>query len=235
MKSSDLLKRVDQLIKQGKEVLSTEQSVPSDMSVFMENPEFGTITCVDKSSAIAFRAASLNFIQNIYDEHNPYYTSFEEHSKGEDPSDIENGIVILESIKKEISGGWLVSVKELVSAEIFSNFLVMGEYLLEQNYKDPAAVIFGSVLEEKIRQLAISNGISIKSEKDGKTIFFKSDRINSELLKANVYNKLDQKHVTAWLDLRNKAAHGKYGEYNIDQVKTMRDGILEFVNRQSQC
>ena len=35
---------------------------------------------------------------------------------------------------------------------------------------------------------------------------------------ADVYNKLDQKSVTSWLDLKNKAAHEKYSEYTKDQV-----------------
>lgn len=229
MKLSDLLKRVDQLIELGEEVLGTTHNVHSEM--------FGTGTYVNTDIGISFRSAALNFIKTIYDENNPYYKEFEEHSKGYDPSDIRNGIAILKVIRTEISGGWLVSLKELVSAEIFSDFLEMGEYLLDQNYKDPAAVLFGSVLEEKLRQLAISNEIPIELEKDGKTIFFKADRINSELSKANVYNKLDQKQVTAWLDLRNKAAHGKYDEYNIEQVRTMRNGILEFIVRGSrfQC
>ena len=44
----------------------------------------------------------------------------------------------------------------------------------------------------------------------------KTDRMNSELTKAEAYSKLDQKSVTAWLDLRNKAAHGKYDEYDLE-------------------
>jgi hypothetical protein len=30
---------------------------------------------------------------------------------------------------------------------------------------------------------------------------------------------LDQKQITAWLDLRNNAAHGKYSAYSDTQVK----------------
>ncbi len=34
--------------------------------------------------------------------------------------------------------------------------------------------------------------------------------MNTELYKAGVYGKLDNKNVTAWLDLQNKAAHAQY-------------------------
>ena len=36
--------------------------------------------------------------------------------------------------------------------------------------------------------------------------------MNNDLACGNSYTKLDQKSVTAWLDLRNRAAHGRYGE-----------------------
>ncbi len=38
----------------------------------------------------------------------------------------------------------------------------MAEYLLKEGYKDPAAVITGSTLEEHLRKLCIKNGIDIE-------------------------------------------------------------------------
>ena len=55
--------------------------------------------------------------------------------------------------------------------------------------------------------------------------------MNAELGGAGVYNKLDQKNVTAWLDLRNKAAHGQYDQYTADQVTTVISGVQEFAAR----
>ena len=43
-------------------------------------------------------------------------------------------------------------------------------------------------------------------------------------------NNLDTT-VTAWLDLRNKAAHGNYSEYNDNQVKQMIMGVRDFIIR----
>lgn len=39
--------------------------------------------------------------------------------------------------------------------------------------------------------------------------------------------------LTMWLDLRNKAAHGKYDEYKSEQVANMYSGITEFMARLS--
>ena len=55
--------------------------------------------------------------------------------------------------------------------------------------------------------------------------------MNAELAGANVYSKLDQKNVTAWLDLRNKAAHGKYGEYTKEQVALLIQSVRDFITR----
>ena len=45
------------------------------------------------------------------------------------------------------------------------------------------------------------------------------------------YNKLDQKSVTSWLDLRNKAAHGHYDQYSKEQVALMLQSVNEFMSR----
>jgi hypothetical protein len=55
--------------------------------------------------------------------------------------------------------------------------------------------------------------------------------LNADLAKAGKYDKGDQKQVTAWLDLRNKAAHGKYTEYTKERVDLMLDGVRNFVSR----
>jgi len=55
--------------------------------------------------------------------------------------------------------------------------------------------------------------------------------MNAELASVGAYNKLDQKGVTAWLDLRNKAAHGHYAEYTGEQVGNMLLGVQEFMRR----
>ena len=55
--------------------------------------------------------------------------------------------------------------------------------------------------------------------------------MNADLCKAGAYTKLDQKNVTAWLDLRNKAAHGSYDSYTKDQVVLMIAGIRDFITR----
>ena len=141
------------------------------------------------------------------------------------------GMQILKNIKDELENDWFASFKQIVSAELFSDFLEMAKYLLDEKYKDPAAVMIGSVLEEHLRLLSNSYSIPVYTIKGTNRVAKKASIINLELAKAGAYNLLDQKNVAAWLDLRNKAAHGKYSEYTIEQVELMYKGITEFIGR----
>jgi uncharacterized protein (DUF2164 family) len=134
---------------------------------------------------------------------------------------------ILRALRTDYAAGNLQSVVELVHAEVFADFLEMADYLLQQGYKDAAAVIVGSVLEEHLRKLCQKNSIAFQAGAAPK----KADTLNSELAGAGVYSKLDQKSVTAWLDLRNKAAHGRYDEYAKEQVALTLQGVRDFASR----
>ncbi len=125
--------------------------------------------------------------------------------------------------------GYLEEVHELIHADVFNDFLEMAEHLLEEGYKDPSAVLVGGVLEEHLRTLCTKNGIATANPRDGKPL--KSDTLNNELAKHGAYDKLEQKSVTAWLDLRNKAAHGEYTKYDDNHVDQMLRGVRDFVAR----
>ncbi len=107
------------------------------------------------------------------------------------------------------------------------------DFLLSEGYKDAAAVMCGSELEKYLRKLCVSNGIDVflPPGSAGEPQPKRAERLNEELASICVYGKLDQKHITSWLDLRNKAAHGDYHEYNAEQVSLMIQGVHEFVTR----
>ncbi len=219
-----LLKRVEHLIDLANKSLATE---------YKTGDSFFTYYWVSNESFKEFETSSLSFIFSTYGDKHPYYTRFKESVVDKKPNDVNAGKGILTSIKVEIENGWIYTIKGLISAEIFSDFLEMAEHLLFEKYEHPAAVMIGSVLEEHLKQLCEKNGIAISEIKDGKTLLKKADLLNSNLAGHRIYNKLDQKSITAWLDLRNKAAHGKYSEYNIQQVKLMLQGVTDFMIRNS--
>ena len=135
---------------------------------------------------------------------------------------------ILKALRADYEGGHLEAIHEIIHADIFSDFLQMANYLIEEGYKDPGAVLAGGTLEGHIRKLCQKNDIEImKNDSRHRT----ADSLNADLASANVYFKLDQKNVIAWLDIRNKAAHGKYNKHTKEQVAPMLQGISDFISR----
>ncbi len=138
---------------------------------------------------------------------------------------------ILKSLRADYEGGYFRRVDEIVRAEVFNDFLEMAEHLLSEGYKDAAAVMIGGVLEDHLRKLAIKNGISTTVSTASGVAPKKRDAINADLYRQKVYSLLDQKSVTAWLDLRNNAAHGNHSVYSAEQVILTLQGVRNFIVR----
>jgi hypothetical protein len=140
---------------------------------------------------------------------------------------------VLEAVREAVVAGHLDTASGLIHAAVFADFLEMAQHLLDEGYKDAAAVIAGSALEVHLRQLCVNASIetAITNNNSGDIVPKKADRVNADLYGAKVYSVLDQKSVTAWLDLRNKAAHGEYDKYAGQQVGIMISGIRDFITR----
>ncbi|MDX6528723.1 MAG: hypothetical protein QOH41_1013 [Blastocatellia bacterium] len=144
---------------------------------------------------------------------------------------VELIVGIVRALKIDLEDGYLYSFSELVRGEMFENLIEMSEHLVEEGYKDAAAVIAGASLESHLRQLSNKCGVSVDyTAKDGSTKKKKAESLNQELGK-NAYSLFDQKQITAWLDLRNNAAHGNYAEYDKDQVVKMIDWVADFISK----
>lgn len=145
-------------------------------------------------------------------------------------SDLLFIIGIVTALRSDLNNGYLKSISEIIQSEVFSDYLEMAEHLLQEGYKDPSAVLIGSTLEVHLRELCIANDISLEilNNKE-KLIAKKADVMNADLAKLNVYSGLYQKQIIAWLGIRNSAAHGKYDEYSVEEVKLMLQGIRQFI------
>jgi len=93
-------------------------------------------------------------------------------------------------------------------------------------------VIAGSSLESHLRQSCIKHGVPINhTAPDGSTKPKKAVQLNQDLRKSGAYSLFDQKQITAWLDLRNNAAHGNYSEYDDDQVAKLIEWVGDFMSK----
>ncbi|GAA5442612.1 hypothetical protein Misp06_00786 [Microbulbifer sp. NBRC 101763] len=121
--------------------------------------------------------------------------------------------------KDDFQGGYLSSVRNLVQAEIFDSEIEQASELLSSGYKGPAAVVAGVILETSLRDICDQNSIP----------HGKLDKMNSDLAKAGVYSKLQQKRITALADIRNNAAHGHWDLFSGSDVSEMIRDVKNFL------
>lgn len=121
--------------------------------------------------------------------------------------------------KDDFQGGFLTSVRNLVQAELFDSEIEQASELLSSGYKGPAAVVAGVILETSLRDICGQNSIA----------HGKLDKMNSDLAKAGVYNKLQQKRITAIADIRNNAAHGHWESFSESDVSEMIRDVGNFL------
>lgn len=137
-------------------------------------------------------------------------------------SGLPNCLGVLESAYEDFKLWLLEDTKALITAEVFVDFIEQAEYLLDEGYKLPAAVLMRGVLEDSLRTLCLKE---VKVSLPDKP---KLDWINTELVKAKIYNTNVQKQVTAWAGIGNSAAHMKIDEFSETDVKNMISGIINF-------
>lgn len=212
--TNKLIERAEQLLAKGQMVVATRTS----------NSSMGFFT-VDSSLFHEWKNNTQNFILLVCGETSSYYKNFVDEVKSAYPSDVDHGIGILKALKEDLELGYLTRVRDLVSAEIFTDFIEMAKHLLDNNYKDSTASLMGAVLENGLRQIAQKHIINVKSSDD-------IGSLNTKLADKEIYNRLIQKQIQAWKAIRDSADHGKFNDYKSEDVKSMLDGVQRFLTEQ---
>jgi hypothetical protein len=139
---------------------------------------------------------------------------------------------ILTALRSDYEADRLQSFRELVHADLFADLLEQADHLLEQGYKDAAAVTAGAVLEEHLRKLCSRHTVPTTfTDGAGNVRPKKLDTMNADLAKSSAYGKIEQQSVTAWAAIRNAVAHGEYTKYTSEGVLLMIAGVRSFIGR----
>ncbi|EJB1758246.1 TPA: DUF4145 domain-containing protein [Vibrio parahaemolyticus] len=184
---------------------------------------YGNSTYVDDELLTSWKVKVKNLLVTACGESSQHFIAFvksEEYQSMESNYDVKKRLgAIFDAAKEDFEGGYLSSLKQLVQAEVFESELDQAQELLDSGYKLASAVIAGVVLETALRDLCSSNKIA----------HGKLDTMNSQLTKAGIYSKLQQKQITAIADIRNSAAHGKPELFSEQDVKNMIRDIEAFL------
>lgn len=185
--------------------------------------EWGNSTIVDSEMLSAWTVKAKNLIVKTCGENSEHIKAFEAADKNRTWDSSYEKFKRLRPVfmaaKEDFQGGYITSIKNLVQAELFDSELDQARELLKSGYKGPAAVVAGVVLETALKDLCDQNSIS----------YAKLDKMNSDLAKLGIYNKLQQKKITALADIRNSAAHGDWQLFTDTEVSEMTRDVENFL------
>lgn len=218
--SQKIIKRYEELIDEAKHLLTLSK---------VEYNQIGTsyITLGEDGDAqyLAWKVKVKSLLKSSCGENSIHFQDFI-HSEKQQGIDNKTYVLkrltpILIATYDDFKNGFLVSFKQIIQAEVFDSELEQAQSLLDSGYKNPSAVIAGVVLETAIKELCLNNDIEIDKKK--------LTQLNDDLAKNGVYNKLQQKQITALADIRNNAAHGNYDQFTKDDVARMIKDIETFL------
>ncbi len=145
-----------------------------------------------------------------------------------DPSlDLDSCRGVLEAARDDLQAGMLADLRQLVVAEAFGDLLESATHLLEEGHHIPAVAVAGAVLESGLRTLAKDRQVPWSGSSS-------ITKINTELYKASVYDKVVFGEIEAWGKLRNLVDHGDFaGPQDVEtgQAKRMVEGVRDFALR----
>jgi hypothetical protein len=182
---------------------------------------------VDEEKFLNWRVKAKNLLVRACGSASEHFRIFEEEEKTgllTNYQKLKRLKAVFLAAREDFEGGYLLSVRGLVQAEVFDSELEQATELLANNYVAAAAVIAGVVLETSLRELCQRHGLSTG----------KLDTMNSALAGAGVYHKLTQKRITALADIRNNAAHGHPEKFTGEDVKGMITEVERFVGEHTQ-
>ena len=227
-----LIEQLGSLIEMGKRVLA---SLPTINYIVATSYRDGgsasfppTENTRDETLTQQWLTMSLSFLSNRLGQKSEYYTSFNSIVTAATrvifKTHAQNLIGVLLAAKSDIEGGVLLKIEQLIRADTFADIHEQATYLLDNRYKDAAAVLFGAVLESALRKLCEKQGLAIGLNEA-------IDLMNTKLASgtSQLYSKLVQKQITAWADIRNNAAHGHFDKYSEKDVEDMGKWISNFL------
>lgn len=204
--------RLAALIEKGEAVLQHE--VPSGG---MGGPT------LERRRYMEWRSQSLVCIRQVFGAEHGYAQDFQSAvTDRQYRGCVQAGLGILRGALEDVEQGNLESLRSLVVAEVFSDFLEQAQHLWENGYKDPAASLAGAVLENGLRSLADRKGIPTKDTDN-------LSALNNKIAAKGIYNRLRRKQVETWIEVRNAADHGRFGDFTESDVGDLIKGVRDFL------
>jgi hypothetical protein len=198
----ETLKRLDDLIEQGRGIGGSTDRIIN----------FGLF--------VGWSTQAKSLLQSLLDSKSPYISEFTKYAivqNGTEPT-----VEILARLRSDVASGYLRTTANIISAEVFGDFLEMTQHLLDEGYKDPAASLAGAVLGDGLRRIARNNDIPVSGRDD-------LTSLRDKCAGKEIFNNLVRQQITAWTTIRNSAAHGNFAHYTAQQISSMISDVRAFL------
>lgn len=189
---------------------------------------------VDWSDFIKWRTNSVSLLSQIIPLEHPHQKLIENFNKiNNSANHLRWGIATLKGLKEDFEKDFLGDLVVEVEEKIASDYMGQAERLIHEGQTGkfdhvPAAVLSGAVLEKALRTLCNLQQPSIpvlKSNDEPKTM----NPLIDDLKKAGLFNEAKAKQLRAWADIRNRAAHGEFDQFDRNDVEQMIVGVKNFL------
>ncbi|HEY3130573.1 MAG TPA: DUF4145 domain-containing protein [Acidobacteriota bacterium] len=174
---------------------------------------------------LKFRTSAMNLVRRACGETSDHYRQLRQIAEDKQHKDnsfyMHQCVGVVEAAHEDFSRGLLFDLKALVAAELLGDFLEQAEHLVAEGYYVPAASVAGAILEDALRELCQKHSIPVPIKTN-------IEMLNVALAKANIYDKLVQKQITAFADLRNNADHGHFTKVSATDVAEMVKWVHRF-------
>jgi len=128
---------------------------------------------------------------------------------------------VLTALLVDSRGGLLATVADCARAEAFDDFLDHVADYMRASKKNEAGVIAGVVFEDSLRRICRKHGIEEKGKK--------LDALISDLGARNLLTPVKAKRARASADVRTKATHAQWDEFELDDVRATIEFARELV------
>jgi len=207
--------RIRELIEKGQAVAKLER--PSDVvGPFIR----------DKVPLQAWLVNVNNILETAFGSQSPHMHHFQQFTKDirrvEHSSEVNSIVGILTGALDDLEKGYLLGQEFLIAGEVFDSVLEQAKHLNRSGHKDPAAVLARVVLEDALKRMARGEGLDVDDNQS-------ASWLNDELKRIEKYPQPQWRLIQAWLDIGNAAAHGKFNEYNEEDVEGLIKDIERFL------
>ncbi len=214
-----VLDQLDSLIESGQKYDNSYSSSVDSMGAAFTN--------VPENELRAFATRSFAAIERIAGRASQYYEMLPDVAGSQSLQAAGYGQPVtapilgsLLALRDAVDAGHLETLEAQIRALVHDDFLQQAKDLLASNYHVAAMVLAGGVLEDHLKKLCTTNGLTWNGSGS-------ISKYNDACRQGNVYDQAKWRRIQSIGDLRNQAAHGQGGNVNSSDV----DDACKFTER----